>query len=522
MDPVPEKVRDVPGGTEAAGGPDFRIPLVDAHAPHALGAAYASQQRATSGVVRPRAMAQAGTGPLMRAPATSRWTVSPATVLFLSFLWPGLGHAIAGRRRAAAGYATPYVAVGAAIILLLVLGVDRLAIELLTPGFALVAIVLTILAGAWRLIAMADGVAVAGRSHGDGRPIRLFLVLAAVTIVAHGVLAYYAWSFYDAGSRIFIGDLRQVEPGDSSSQLPSASLDPGAAPSGPQVAGPEVSGEVAQPAPTPTGNGRITILITGIDSGQGRNHALNDSLIVASIDPTLHLVSMISMPRDVAQFPLWDGRVFLGKINSLQSYAVAHPDQFPDGGAGTLVRELGFLIGIPINYYAAVNLDGFPMIVDALGGVDVVNDHNINDPVLHFQLTAGPHHLAGPAALLFVRSRSGPGDSDFTRALRQQQLLTTLAHMVASPAMLPMLPNLLQMAGQTVRTTFPASRIADMLALTRAIPQGSITRYVLGPPYSVNPPMSTTGGSWILRLDMAKVAALSVDLFGAASRYASK
>ena len=45
----------------------------------------------------------------------------------------------------------------------------------------------------------------------------------------------------------------------------------------------------------------------GIDSGPGRNHSLNDTLIVASIDPVSHKVAMVSFPRDIANFPLYNG-----------------------------------------------------------------------------------------------------------------------------------------------------------------------------------------------------------------------
>ena len=46
---------------------------------------------------------------------------------------------------------------------------------------------------------------------------------------------------------------------------------------------------------------------------------------------------MVSIPRDMVDVPLSDGRKFRGKINSLVSYARHHPKQFPgsNGRAST-------------------------------------------------------------------------------------------------------------------------------------------------------------------------------------------
>ncbi len=40
-------------------------------------------------------------------------------------------------------------------------------------------------------------------------------------------------------------------------------------------------------------------------------------MIVASLDPVTKTVSMISIPRDMVNVPLPDGRVFSAKINGL-------------------------------------------------------------------------------------------------------------------------------------------------------------------------------------------------------------
>jgi cell envelope-related function transcriptional attenuator common domain len=284
---------------------------------------------------------------------------------------------------------------------------------------------------------------------------------------------------------------------------------------------------VAAPFSTPaTPVSRINILLTGVDSAETRTEALTDTLMVASIDPVTHDVALISFPRDISDFPLVDGRTFTGKINGFMTWVRMHPKDFKDKPLVELVKELSFLVGAPIQYYAAVDLAGFRKLIDAADGVTVNADRAIDDPVYDwldgrhgFKLSAGTHTLNGEDALAYVRSRSTPGDNDFNRAARQQQVLLALAKKLTTPAMLTRIPKLVQVAGDTVRTNFPSDRVSEMLGLVEGIDTSSVTQVVLGPPYSVHPPDSQTGGIYTLRLDMDKLAALSIKVFGSESTY---
>jgi LCP family protein required for cell wall assembly len=233
------------------------------------------------------------------------------------------------------------------------------------------------------------------------------------------------------------------------------------------------------------------------------------------------------MPRDISNFPLYDGRTFTGKINSLMTWARNHPKEFPDGPFPTLIHELGYLIGVPIHYYAAIDLAGFTRMIDEVGGVTVTNERAIDDPRYDwldgthgFYLKAGKVTLNGRTALAYVRSRQGAGDSDFTRAARQQQLLVALRAKLVSPDMIPRYPAIIQVAGDTVRTNLPTDRLEEFIALARGVDSSTIKRHVLGPPYAIHPPNSSTGGIYTLNLLMDRMAKLSVELFGSDSRYA--
>jgi LCP family protein required for cell wall assembly len=449
-------------------------------------------------------------------------TRSASVAVFLSFLWPGLGQWYLGRHRAAVAYGLPATVAMAALAWQFSAGLETLALRLLAPSFALTVLIIVVLLGILRVLSMLEAtlrLGPAGRWRGP-RATTFLAALVALVVVTHGVVGYGAWAFYDAGSRIFVGgsDSNGIPNPTGPLGAPGSSLNPGDL---------EENDFQATPDATPASDiARVTVLFTGIDSGAGRLHALTDTLLVVSFEPQTQHVTMVSFPRDIASFSLYDGRIYTGKINALMTSARLYPSQYPDGPLPTLTKELGYLLGVPINYFAAINLDGFTRMVDLVEGVDVVNPKAIADPTYDwldgthgFYLAAGKVHLDGRTALAYVRSRKGAGDSDYTRAARQQDLLVALRKKLVQPSMLLRVPALLDAASRTIKTNFPADRVDDMLALARSTDDGNIERFVLSSPYSYHPPTTSTGGSWELRLQMDRLAALSVQLFGQDSRY---
>ncbi len=287
--------------------------------------------------------------------------------------------------------------------------------------------------------------------------------------------------------------------------------------------------QVAPEATPETAQSRINILLTGIDSAETRTTALTDTLMVLSINPADKSVVMLSLPRDISNFPLYDGRTFKGKINSFMTWVRNHPKDFEDKPFPALMKEVGFLVGVPIHYFAAVDLAGFRKMIDAAGGVTVDNPKAINDPrydwldgTSGFYLKAGTVKLDGRLALAYARSRQGVGDSDFTRAARQQQLLVALRNKLTSPEMITRLPDLIRAAGDTVRTNLPTDRLDEFITLAREVDSDAIQQHVLTYPIAFHPPTTSTGGVWTLQLHMDKVAELSEKLFGSDSRYAGE
>jgi len=414
---------------------------------------------------------------------------SGALAAILSFIWPGLGQLYARRRVAAVLFATPALAAVAVVVYEARRGSLVLVSRLLDPGVITAIFVVVIAFGILRVLSVVHAFAATGpwaRSRTADRLATAFLVVAIVATHAAG--AVYLWTTYQLDQSF--------------------------------------GTDVEKPNDPPTGS-RVTILIAGLDEYSTRSESLYDSLMVVSVDTSTSRVAMISMPRDTAGYPLYFGGIGKVKINAIPTYVKNGWIVSGDEPITTLVKEIGYLVGVPINYYAVMDLASFMQMIDAVDGIDIVSPNAINDPTYDwldhsppgFALSAGSHHLDGRTALAYVRSRHGTGNSDYARAGRQQQLLGALVRKMATPAMLPRLPGLEKIAMSLVRTNFPASRIADMVALSQSIPAANYDKYVLGPPYSVSSSTSTAATS-CLKLDT--VAPLSVQLFGAVSRYYGK
>src|SRR5450756_2421887 len=122
-------------------------------------------------------------------------------------------------------------------------------------------------------------------------------------------------------------------------------------------------------------------LLIGVDWMVGRDHSLTDTMMLVSIDTLTEKVAMVSVPRDTANFNLYYGGKVPSsfKLNTLMNAAMVKGFGSPDDPPKTLANEVGFLVGVPVNYYALIGLDGLAGMIDTMGGIDIYNPRAIND-----------------------------------------------------------------------------------------------------------------------------------------------
>ena len=425
----------------------------------------------------------------------------------LDALVPGLGHLVAGRRVRALLFASPLLLmVGAALWVLATTSGPRLAATLLSEQVIWGLLAAQALLLASRLIAVGSSLLDPALPRPNRSDVPAIALLLAFVIAPQAYAGYATEIARVAADQIFVEPVAIAAPSASPVPDPSflASAPPSASPS---------------PSVSPVGE-RITGLLIGVDAGVGRDTYLTDTMIVVSLDLGTRTVSMLSIPRDMVDAPLPDGRTYRDKVNSLVSYARRNPAAFPgsDGtGFDVLTDALSTLLNVPINYYATVNLGGFVRVVDELGGVNVNVARAFCDPSYDeygftrgFSIQAGFHHLNGQQALAYARVRKASGESDFTRAARQQEVISGIRDAIVGGGFLNDPIGLLEAIGQTIQTNVPRELLPDLAELAGAVGREQTYRTV------VNHPLVQAGfdvrGS-ILIADVDGIRALAAALF---------
>ena len=441
---------------------------------------------------------------------------------FLSLLFPGLGHAYAGAWERALGFAAaPLLGLSLLAGLALSLRLELLGIVLQPTVLALiligdVALLLYRVAAAvdaYRVTAWLNAAETSGGRLGRPRlqPSLLSIAgLAAVLIVmagGHLAVAYYDLQASDLVSCVF-DESGQATCADTGGGVAGTSGQPGASADGADGAGASGPASTAVPGVTaapnmtlPPWNGRdrLNILLVGADQRPRDNTFNTDTLITVSIDPVTKQVAMFSLPRDTVDVPLPPGparsvfgTAYAGKINSLWTQAKARPDLWPGAdrqrGYEALKQTLGYLYGLDIRWYVAVNFEGFRTVVDTLGGVTV----NVQTPVVddrfpgdsgrltRIYIPAGIQHMNGSQALAYARSRHG--STDFDRGQRQQRVLLSLKEQADYGRLIARLPDLVAALKTAVKTDIPVGQLPQLLQLASSVDSASIRSYVFAPP----------------------------------------
>jgi polyisoprenyl-teichoic acid--peptidoglycan teichoic acid transferase len=382
----------------------------------------------------------------------------------LSAVLPGLGQLFNGRRQLAAVFLVPsLILVLLGVFLFATQPTIQLAARAAAPDVLAALLTLNLILLPFRLLAVGQAFLDTRRPGPTSRiGIVGIAILLLLVVVPHAAAYRYGAAFGDTFARIFAAEGGLAGDGLATSR----STGPGA-------------------------DERLNILLLGIDKIPSRTATLSDTMMVASIDPVGKTVSLVSVPRDLIGVPLGNGDNFGPKLNSLLAYADRHPKDFPAGGVRALEDAIGALLGIKIHYYARTEFFGFVDMVDAVGGVDIVVTQGFDDPTydgfgfgeMGYSITAGPHHLDGLHALAYARARKAGGESDFTRAARQQQVLLALRDAVTKDgSLLWELPQLLDAVGKTISSDVPVERLPELAAALDQIEDGSIVRAVIRHP----------------------------------------
>lgn len=200
----------------------------------------------------------------------------------------------------------------------------------------------------------------------------------------------------------------------------------------------------------------FNLLLLGSDARLDEEAARADTIIVARVDPTEHRVWMISIPRDTRVEIPGNG---VSKINAATAI----------GGPSLMIDTVEDYLDLPIHHYMEVDFSGFQGIVDAMGGIYIDVDVEIDDPKAASHspgrrasyIAPGYQLLDGEHALTYVRSRDFP-DSDFTRMRHQQNFFKALAEQSASWGNLLKLPKIASELSKHVVTDMGIQQVLNL------------------------------------------------------------
>jgi LCP family protein required for cell wall assembly len=329
------------------------------------------------------------------------------------------------------------------------LNVDDLVGFALDPKFLNAAIIVALMVLLVRFIAIAEVAHTFRRSPGIGTRTLLMTVLLmalSVPVVFAGVKANQA--------RAMVADVFASGDGEPLFVAESPTVDPAST---------------------------TNILLLGGDAGPGRWGERTDSMIIVSIDKQSGRAALISVPRNLTRLmfppgtPMADAFPdgFTDLANAVFTYVSGRPDLVEYYGRNGLQPEpvalaqgIGYSLGIEIDDYALVNMQGFADVIDAVGGVTIDLAESVPLPPVSGadvppSIGPGTVIMNGPVAIAYARSRSA--DSDYQRMGRQRQLLAALGSQVSPNEALTGFGAVTGALQNSMRTSLSSSEFSDLI-----------------------------------------------------------
>ena len=169
-----------------------------------------------------------------------------------------------------------------------------------------------------------------------------------------------------------------------------------------------------------------TYLLAGSDSradgaaGDSTEGQRADTIMLMH-KPSSGPAALVSLPRDTFTEIPGHGS---NKLNAAYSY----------GGPELLVETVEGLTGLTVDHYVEIGMAGVRDVVDAVGGVELCLDYDVDDWRSDLVWEAGCHHADGQTALAFARMRYADPEGDIGRTARQRQIVSSIISEVSTPS----------------------------------------------------------------------------------------
>jgi LCP family protein required for cell wall assembly len=243
---------------------------------------------------------------------------------------------------------------------------------------------------------------------------------------------------------------------------------------------------------------RVTVLLIGADSGRGRIGTRADTLIVASIDTKTGNTVMFSLPRNLLNVPFkigtpasqaWPSGFNCGNecmLNGIWTWGESNKHLYPgdkNPGLTATISGVEGALGLDIDYYTMLNLQGFKDFVDAIGGIRIDVERQIpigggtsqagaQLPVYGYIEPGKNRRLDGFNALWYARSREGSDDYD--RMRRQRCVIGAVIDQADPIEVAKAYPRLAKSAKRNIATDIPLPDLQAWVELTMRVKGASV------------------------------------------------
>ncbi len=251
-------------------------------------------------------------------------------------------------------------------------------------------------------------------------------------------------------------------------------------------------------------DGRYNILLLGGDAGPDRVGLRPDSISVASIDAATGATVMIGVPRNLELARFSAGSPLYGPfpngydcgdtclISYLYTYGQEHPELYPDAekngslpGIEAMRDAVEGVLGLTMQYYVLIDMQGFSDLVDSLGGITLKVPERtplaaaIPGAQPFAWVEAGEQHLDGQTALWYARTRYE--STDYARMSRQRDVQEAILRQFTPANVLVKFQAVAAAGTQVVKTDIPSVMLglfADLATKSKKLP---VTRLELVP-----------------------------------------
>lgn len=222
-----------------------------------------------------------------------------------------------------------------------------------------------------------------------------------------------------------------------------------------------------------TGSGfsgtKVNFIIWGDDSAfdrpGGRVSGRTDINVFVHLNLDTRKIILVPIPRDTwSPIPGHNTQ----KING--AHAI--------GGNGLAESTFESFTGIPIDFYAITDFDGFKPLIDFFGGVDVTVEEDIADGFSNCYLSKGTHHLNGDQALALVRARHGRslyGGGAYARETQAAMLLINLCQQKIGSVNAGNLPDFLNKLADFLWTNISIDQARQVLPVLASMGAGDFS-----------------------------------------------